>query len=519
MCGVSTLFKSVLAAPMLAVVLLLLVPACKGHTGERSLDYRLRNAGERSLVRRSTDVSEDAKVGEHVLLANDEVVAGTRPSHMRSEQAHGKPDHLVASTVSRGESDASGSIIQPGEGGPSDPAGVAAFLFTDGGEYAFLTPWNHFVTHYGILGSLIAKEREVFSASLTNMDMKPAKLDAEPSANFLPKIIGGLVATAIVGALLIRTAALSLSAVVIVFYVAISVCIDLTISMQTQKGSAESYAFNPACAVVLTEAIKFCLSCVLYAAAAVNTKSDGSEAITVTSAWKWEDATWLSLPAMLYAANNMLVFKAIGMNDVASFGVFRDTVILWTASIRWMVYRTPLGNIRLFGMFVIVVGLVLNRISTLFAGHFWSVAILWVVFMTLTNASGAVANEYALKKNYNLDINVQNAMLYAFCAGFAVLYLLVDDPGTLLKGNFFKGFTRYTLLLIALQSFAGLLVSRLLKYADAVTKNVASCLRGPTLVLVAPYFVSSPNSSAVIVYALIVASGAFIFLSQGPLKA
>lgn len=47
--------------------------------------------------------------------------------------------------------------------------------------------------------------------------------------------------------------------------------------------------------------------------------------------------------------------------------------------------------------------------------------------------------------------------------------------------GYFYGFTRHTVFTILLQAVAGLTVSRILKYADAVQKNVAASLRGPIL--------------------------------------
>merc|ERR1719327_1442140 len=79
-----------------------------------------------------------------------------------------------------------------------------------------------------------------------------------------------------------------------------------------------------------------------------------------------EDIKWLLVPAVLYALNNLLVFKALGVNDAASFGIFRDTTIIWTAVIRWSVFRTPLGLTRLLGIAVILLGLVLNRMPLFF---------------------------------------------------------------------------------------------------------------------------------------------------------
>jgi len=50
--------------------------------------------------------------------------------------------------------------------------------------------------------------------------------------------------------------------IVCAVYVVISVAIDLSIAVQKQP----DYSFNPVCAVLVTEAIKLCLSITVYAA-------------------------------------------------------------------------------------------------------------------------------------------------------------------------------------------------------------------------------------------------------------
>ncbi|CAK9079516.1 unnamed protein product [Durusdinium trenchii] len=84
--------------------------------------------------------------------------------------------------------------------------------------------------------------------------------------------------------------------------------------------------------------------------------------------------------------------------------------------------------------------------------------------------------------------------------------------------GYFYGFTRHTVFTILLQAVAGLTVSRILKYADAVQKNVAASLRGPILVCVSPLVGSMANTQTLL-SALLVSCGCTIYLLQGPLSA
>jgi len=332
-----------------------------------------------------------------------------------------------------------------------------------------------------------------------------------PNNNSMWLIIIGLVGTVTLCVSASRLPSSAMGYVACTIYLVVSVTIDISIAIQktsqTQISSDKNvYDFNPKCAVFLTEFIKLVVSLGLASFNAFNKGEHPNVQL--------QDATWLLLPAMFFTVNNILVYQAIGKNDMAAFGVFRDTMILWTALIWRAFFSTELGWKRLAGIVVIFGGLTLNRAGL----SAWSWAFLWVLVMTLTNATGSVVNEFALKRNKTLDINVQNSILYVACGVFAILLLAVEEPSRLSGPTaFFQGFTGLTFFTLSLQAFAGLIVSRMLKYADSVTKTVACCLRGPTVVFISPYVLGVSNSWSGIISAVVVAAGCTIYLLCGPL--
>ncbi|CAK0869728.1 unnamed protein product [Prorocentrum cordatum] len=303
---------------------------------------------------------------------------------------------------------------------------------------------------------------------------------------------------------------------VCVIYICFSVAIDISIAVQKRGGNAHGdsggYAFNPVCAVLLTEAVKFWISMFIYLIAV---KSDGKALIPAELSFS--DAKWLAMPAAIFTANNILVFVAIGKNDMSAFGVFRDTMILWTAAMWRCVFNIELGWTRLGGIFIVFLGLVVNKLFSAKSSGEFSWMFMWVLLMTLCNAAGSVANEFALKHNKALDINVQNMVLYSLCVACSLVFLAATDPSRL-AGTFFAGFDSHTWLTIGLQSLVGLLVSRLLKHTDSVMKTIATCLRGPVVVMISPIFTHIGSSVASCLSAVIVASGCFTYLTQGPLS-
>merc|ERR1719174_2790570 len=93
-------------------------------------------------------------------------------------------------------------------------------------------------------------------------------------------------------------------------------------------------------------------------------------------------------------------------------------------------------------LFFIFDGLWIKQIRPLMDGSlFWSLLI--VLGMTLTNACASVSNEYAIKQNSGLDLNMQNTCLYFFRSLSALIYIMVLKPMKLSSvDSFFENFDR-----------------------------------------------------------------------------
>lgn len=229
-----------------------------------------------------------------------------------------------------------------------------------------------------------------------------------------------------------------------------------------------------------------------------------------------KDIFWLSLPAMLFFFSNILAFRAIGYNDMASYGVFRDTVLLWNAAIWTVVFRASMSVQHVIGVLGIFAGLVINQITPLLAAA-WSPAVLLVCGMALLNAFASVVQEFALKQNMGLDINLQNSISCIFGITAGLLYLILTTPTKLTSAEaFFYGFDTMTFMLLSLLLVLSLLVVRILKYANSVMKSVMQCLRAPVIVLMSPVLgLQSRTDTLAYVSAVVVSCSALFFLLQG----
>mmetsp|Transcript_8887 Transcript_8887/g.27624 ORF Transcript_8887/g.27624 Transcript_8887/m.27624 type:complete len:490 (-) Transcript_8887:58-1527(-) len=293
-------------------------------------------------------------------------------------------------------------------------------------------------------------------------------------------------------------------------YAALSISIDLSIKNAARVNGGR-YPFNPACAVVTVEVLKLVASMVLFS---VNARADLKQgrAIVLPGA---ADVAWLMVPGFVYTCNNMIVFQAIGHCPLGAFGVIRETMLIWNAVLWTLVFRAPIGRARWLSILLLFLGCIVNQLPTFFRSEF-TLGVLWAFLLAFSNAAGGVANEYAMKRKAAMDINLQNCILYFFCGGFSMIYLLafqMDD----LRVGFFHGFSPQCIQVVVLQMLTGLAVSRILKYVDAVTKTIVAALRGPGVIFFGAWVFHTTLRASEVVATLVVCLACYIYLREGPL--
>lgn len=306
---------------------------------------------------------------------------------------------------------------------------------------------------------------------------------------------------------------LRLSHVCCIAYASLSVAIDISIKNAAQ-GYGGNFPFNPACAVIVVEVLKLLASVFLFIAYLARAKKN-QEIIAMPT---WADVRWLSVPAFIYAGNNMLVFQAIRATPMATFGVIRETMLIWNVILWSVTFKTTVSIPRCVAIFGIFLGCTINQVPVMLDSKFtWGVG--WALLLAFTTALGAVANEYAMKQRACLDINLQNCILYSMCGSLTVIGLVTTDIQKVESFDaFFKGFVPECWQVIILQVITGLAVSRILKYVEAVTKTIVAALRGPGVIFVGALVFSSQLKWTEVMATFIVCASSYAYLSQGPLQ-
>merc|ERR1719343_1401046 len=305
---------------------------------------------------------------------------------------------------------------------------------------------------------------------------------------------------------------LKLAHVCCIVYATLSISIDLSI-----KNAAEAYGghfpFNPACGVIVVEYAKFAVSFILFGAYVAEARSAGR----TIQLPRPVDVAWLAIPAGIYALNNLIVFQAIKSTPLSTFGVVRETMLIWNALIWTATFRQSISAVRWMAIGGIFLGCCANQIPKMINDEF-TPGIFWALLLAFSNAAGAVANEYAMKQRAALDINLQNCILYTLCGTFVFIGLATCQPATVQStASFFTGFVPECWQVIILQVFTGLAVSRILKYVEAVTKTIVAVIRGPGVIFFGAILFHSRLGASEVLATLVVCASCWVYLRQGPL--
>jgi drug/metabolite transporter (DMT)-like permease len=277
-----------------------------------------------------------------------------------------------------------------------------------------------------------------------------------------------------------------------------------TITTMVASNHGGKLSFHPACLVLLVEITKFAFSAILRVISLCMQKSTAeAEAAKLESVVKSGPQSWvqvfsygaaIALPAGIYAASNILNYYGIARSKTSQYAIFRETGLLWNACLWCVVFNMAISKRRWLAIFGIFLGCSIKAVPDIVSGEtsLVDLGVIAIMIQSFLSALGGVSNEYVLKKDPNADINTQNAIMYFFGAGFALLTILAVHPSRLQsKAAFFDGFEPSCWRIVILQSLVGLSASRILKHANAVTKGVITALRGPALMVMSAMMLRS----------------------------
>merc|ERR1719387_3180218 len=200
-------------------------------------------------------------------------------------------------------------------------------------------------------------------------------------------------------------------------------------------------------------------------------------------------AATMTFVAMAFTAVNVINLICLAKVSLAHYSVWYQTGIVFNAVLWFVMFRAPVTGQKVLALGLLTLGCIVNCVQPGFSIYV-DRHVLLVVSCALLAALGCVLNEYFVKRDVAMDLNIQNLILYSETCVFCLCLVAILDIRRLASPLvFFEGFG-YDCWAIAAISM-GLCVSRILKYASAITKNFAMALHCPLEVVAAHYFVGS----------------------------
>lgn len=194
---------------------------------------------------------------------------------------------------------------------------------------------------------------------------------------------------------------------------------------------------------------------------------------------------WLktSVPALLYLVQNNLQYVAVGFLDAATYAVTYQTKVFWVAVCSVLLLRRTVFPHQWLALAILMSGVCAVQLNEQRGGspaggsHHsfdgWLLGVVVLLSAALCSSLAAVSFEKLLK-GAKADMWTRNLQLAGFsllCAG--VPLLLSRDGAVVRQKGFFHGYTPLTWACIFMNGWGGLLVGAVIKYANAILKDIA----------------------------------------------
>eukprot|EP01061_Rhynchopus_euleeides_P044559 TRINITY_DN782_c0_g1_i1.p1 TRINITY_DN782_c0_g1~~TRINITY_DN782_c0_g1_i1.p1 ORF type:complete len:369 (+),score=109.30 TRINITY_DN782_c0_g1_i1:110-1216(+) len=233
--------------------------------------------------------------------------------------------------------------------------------------------------------------------------------------------------------------------------------------------------FSTLTAVIMQEVFKL-LACIV-----ILMMTEG----TVSSAWnKPVEALKTSVPALLYLFQNNVQFLAVTILDAATYTVSYQSKTLWTGVLTVLLLGRHLTLSKWTAIAMLTIGVTMVNLGGSAKSEVKSVhtttsseRFYGLVLINAAAVASSLAGVYFEKilKEVKVSLWTRNLQLafYSILTGYFTLMVSPSDWKKVQEHGFFHGYTAATWVCVAVNAFGGLLCGAVIKYADAVSKDVS----------------------------------------------
>jgi solute carrier family 35 (UDP-sugar transporter), member A1/2/3 len=191
----------------------------------------------------------------------------------------------------------------------------------------------------------------------------------------------------------------------------------------------------------------------------------------------------ISVPSLVYTLQNNLQFLAISNLDAATYQVCYQLKILTTALLSALMLNKKLSRVQWLSLVILFAGVACVQFQPSEATtdaadgeapkHNWFIGMTAVAVSCLMSGFAGVYFEKILKGTKQ-SVWVRNVQLGFIGVLIGLVTMWINDGAQVREKGFFFGYTWAVWLAVALQSFGGLLVAVVVKYADNILKGFAT---------------------------------------------
>lgn len=273
-----------------------------------------------------------------------------------------------------------------------------------------------------------------------------------------------------------------LSTVVRNWHVAVAVVLMTTQPLLTEACVQDDgqYGFSMVSVTLFAEVLKLWVSAGVYCMLPPSERSHSSVGV--------RDVLHFAVPALVYFANNNLMFFIIARINATQFQILSCLKTVFTALLFRAVLCRILSTAKWAAIVTLASGAASSQIHQTCAvlargeeGSGYSaehsdatLGVFATVLSSFLSSFAGIYSEMLLKKDAQLhSIHLQNSMLYAWGVVFNTIGVAVFDGQFIARNGLFHGYTRWTWMLLVNNALAGLAISAVLKHADNIVRVFA----------------------------------------------
>lgn len=272
------------------------------------------------------------------------------------------------------------------------------------------------------------------------------------------------------------------------------VCISTTVGILYKASQAASggFKYSTTGAICMAEFVKLAMSASFH----LFDKSHG-QSLQVTKAISnaKEQLSFYAFRhiyflAILYMINNQLSFYIYTMVDPGTVFLFKAASTMIVAAVQCTFAGKKFTWEQWKAMMLQACGMITVQYDPCKgAGVYSPFAYGCLCLSTAITAISAARNEF-LVKNFQITLNVQNAVLYSGGVIFNLLaFLLLPNPNSKNANiGFFEGYDLLAIGVVCSNALIGIVITAVYKYADAVVKCIASDITAVLLIILSSFF-------------------------------